>query len=278
MTKRRFHFITLAALAGITLAGCAVYPEDSSFGGYDRGYEGYAGYPYGGSTGYYDVYDRGPVHVSEYYYWHRHDNYEPHRHDRRGDRWDHRRNGQLYYGRRGEAPGHRGGDDGYWRDRRQADGSYRRDWRQGDGDFRRHQREQTGVGLEERSRLGRQERLNEALNDRGEDAIRRRDQRLGLAPDDSSYRRDRTTPSEFEIRQQQRSTSAERDAQRRAAEKRQKILAERRAASQGGDAGRLQRQQEREGMDQADRRRQRQLEREGIDPLLKPGTGAQTNR
>lgn len=264
MSKRRFHLVTLAALAGLLLTGCAVYPEDP---GYDRGYDRV----YGRGTVYYDAYDHGPIYVSEYYYWHRHDRYAPHRHHRRGDRWDHRRNGKLYYGRPGEAPGHRGGD-GYRRDRGYADGGYRRDWRQGDGEYRRRDRQRSGTGLEDRSRRDRQERLDEGLNDRGNDAIRRRDQRAGRVPDDSTYRRNRATQSEFEVRQQQRSTAAERNAQRRAAEKRQQLLADRKAANDGAQQRRT------EGMTQAEKQRQRQLEREGIDPLLQPGTGAQTNR
>ncbi len=111
---------------------------------------------------------------------------------------------------------------------RRHDGIDLRDWRDGDGEFHRRQRERDRVGLEERHRRDRQERMRETRRDSADRSRdRRRDRQLEI--------RDRSDLGFSErldhgaARRLERATEAERQAQRRAAEVRQRLRAERQA-------------------------------------------------
>lgn len=102
------------------------------------------------------------------------------------------------------------------------------DWRDGDAEYRRRQEDRLGTTpLEERTRLHRQERLEEATEQRIDDAIRRRETSPGGVTGEIG------TPVEPVIREGsdaaanrrlERSTQAERQKQRDAAEVRRQLL------------------------------------------------------
>lgn len=103
-----------------------------------------------------------------------------------------------------------------------------RDWRAGDGAFLRRQRALVGVGLEERQRNDRQERLLERRKDNADRARDRRGSgrvRLpGSSVPDIGEKFDQDPG-----RRMRRASQAERRAQRRAAEVRRRLRAERQA-------------------------------------------------
>ena len=111
---------------------------------------------------------------------------------------------------------------------RRHDGIDLRSWRDGDGEFHRRQRERDRVGLEERHRRDRQERLREGRRDSADRSRNRRRERQLEIRDRSnlgfSNRLDRGAARRLE-----RATEAERQAQRRAAEVRKRLRAERQA-------------------------------------------------
>lgn len=111
---------------------------------------------------------------------------------------------------------------------RRHDGIDLRDWRDGDGEFHRRQRERDRVGLEERHRRDRQERMRETRRDSADRSRdRRRDRQLEIRDSSDlgfSERLDHGAAHRLE-----RATEAERQAQRRAAEVRQRLRAERQA-------------------------------------------------
>jgi len=111
---------------------------------------------------------------------------------------------------------------------RRHDGIDLRSWRDGDGEFLRRQRERDRVGLEERHRRDRQERLREGRRDSADRSRNRRRERQLEIRDRSnlgfSKRLDRGAARRLE-----RATEAERQAQRRAAEVRKRLRAERQA-------------------------------------------------
>ncbi len=111
---------------------------------------------------------------------------------------------------------------------RRHDGIDLRSWRDGDGEFHRRQRERDRVGLEERHRRDRQERMRETRRDSADRSRDRRRARQLEIRDRSdlgfSERLDRGAARRLE-----RATEAERQAQRRAAEVRQRLRAERQA-------------------------------------------------
>jgi hypothetical protein len=103
-----------------------------------------------------------------------------------------------------------------------------RDWRDGDGAFRRKQRALSGVGLEKRQRLGRQERLLEGRQDNADRSRARRSSGQVTIPGSS----DPGISEKFDQdvgRRMQRSTQAERRAQQRASEVRRQLRATRQA-------------------------------------------------
>lgn len=111
---------------------------------------------------------------------------------------------------------------------RRHDGIDLRSWRDGDGEFHRRQRARDRVGLEERHRRDRQERLREGRRDSADRSRNRRRERQLEIRDRSnlgfSKRLDRGAARRLE-----RATEAERQAQRRAAEVRKRLRAERQA-------------------------------------------------
>lgn len=115
-----------------------------------------------------------------------------------------------------------------YRPGRRHDGIDLRSWRDGDGEFHRRQRERDRVGLEERHRRDRQERLREGRRDSADRSRdRRRERQLEIRDRSNlgfSKRLDRGAARRLE-----HATEAERQAQPRAAEVRQRLRAERQA-------------------------------------------------
>jgi hypothetical protein len=106
-----------------------------------------------------------------------------------------------------------------------------KDWRSGDGAFRRKQRELGGVGLGDRQRLDLQERLQQDRRDTADQARARRNAGKIVAPGSS----DLGISEKFDQdvgRRMERASQAERRAQRRAAEVRRQLRAERESQSE----------------------------------------------
>ena len=101
-----------------------------------------------------------------------------------------------------------------------------RDWRDGDGAFRRQQRELGRVGLEERHRLDRQERILEERQDIADRSRTRPGLDVLQIPGSSGSGISEKFDQDVG-RRMERSTQAERRAQRRAAEVRRQLRAER---------------------------------------------------
>jgi len=109
-------------------------------------------------------------------------------------------------------------------DRRLVAGGLR-DWREGDGAFRRKQRELGGVGLEERQRRDRQERVLESRQDNADRARVRR----GSGQVETSGSSGQGISEKFDQdvgRRLERASQAERRAQRRAREVRRQLRLE----------------------------------------------------
>lgn len=110
-----------------------------------------------------------------------------------------------------------------------------RDWRDGDGAFRRQQRALGGAGLEVRHRRDRQERMLEERRERADRSRRSRD-RQGQIEAPSFAGPGISEKFDQDVgRRLQRSTQAERRAQRRAAEVRKQLRAGRQAISEGSE-------------------------------------------
>jgi hypothetical protein len=110
-----------------------------------------------------------------------------------------------------------------------------RNWRDGDGAFRRQKRTLDRVGLEQRQRLDRQERVRQDRQDRADRSRVSRGTGQVVLPGSS----DPGISEKFDQdvgRRMERSTQAERQAQRRAAEVRRQLKAERRSEREGGPA------------------------------------------
>ncbi len=112
----------------------------------------------------------------------------------------------------------------------------RRDFREGDPEYQRSLRDRRGdTPLEERARMNRQERFNEGLEDRIDDAARRRAANPGGITGDIGAPLSpqvRETQEQAANRRLERSTQAERQKQKAAAEVRRRLLADQ-AAQEG---------------------------------------------
>lgn len=106
----------------------------------------------------------------------------------------------------------------------------RRDFREGDPEYRRSLRDRRGdTPIEERARLNRQERFDEGLDDRIDEAARRRAASPGGATGDiiaPISPQVRESQEQAANRRLERSTQAERQKQKVAAEVRRRLLAD----------------------------------------------------
>jgi hypothetical protein len=106
-----------------------------------------------------------------------------------------------------------------------------KDWRSGDDGFHRTQRELGGVGLGDRQRLDLQERLQQDRRDTADLARTRRNAGQIAAPGSSDLGISEKFDQDFG-RRMERASQSERRAQRRAAEVRRQLRAERESQSE----------------------------------------------